>query len=173
MNTNTKPPILEGCAVLPPMHQGNGSPRRHQGDTTKTKGKPSRRNTADRFAVLNAFVDFTMQELSRAEALVWLALFRDTKPDGIARTAQTDLARRAGVNVGTVKRAMAGLRRRRLLTVVFRGSLRRGPSAYRVHPLTKNTTKGAPALPDKDAFCTGNRVRRRALSHKGTISASP
>ena len=22
MNTNTQPPILEGCAVLPPMHQG-------------------------------------------------------------------------------------------------------------------------------------------------------
>jgi hypothetical protein len=173
MNTNTKPPILEGCAVLPPMHQGNGSPRRHQGNTSKAKGKPSRRNTADRFAVLNGFVDFTMQELSRAEALVWLALFRDTKPDGIARTSQADLARRAGANVGTVKRAMAGLRRRGLLTVVFRGSLRRGPSAYRVHPLTRDTAKGAPALPDKGAFCTGNRVRRRALSHKGTISASP
>ena len=63
MNTNTKPPILEGCAVLPPMHQGNGSPRRHQGDTSKAKGKPARRKTADRFAVLNAFVDFTMAEL--------------------------------------------------------------------------------------------------------------
>jgi hypothetical protein len=77
------------------------------------------------------------------------------------------------VNVGTVKRAMAGLRRRGLLTVIFRGSLRRGPSAYRVHPLTRNAVKGAPALPDKGAFRTGNRVRRRALSHKGTISASP
>jgi hypothetical protein len=167
---STKPPILEGCDVLPPMHQGNGSPRRHQGDTSKAKGKPSRRNTADRFAVLNAFVDFTMQELSRAEALVWLVLYRDTK-DSIARTAQTDIARRAGVNVGTVKRAMTGLRRRGLLTVVFRGSLRRGPSAYRVYPLTRDTAEGAPALPDKGAFCTGNRVRRRALSHKGTISS--
>jgi hypothetical protein len=136
---SNKPPILEGCDVLPSMHQENDSPRRSQGDASKAKGKPSRRNTADRFAMLNAFVDFTMQGLSRAEALVWLALFRDTKPDGIARTSQTDLARRAGANVGTVKRAMIGLRRRGLLTVVFRGSLRRGPSAYRVHPLTRDT----------------------------------
>ena len=133
--TNNKPPILEGCAVLPPMHQGNGAPHQHQGGTSKAKGKPSRRNTADRFAVLNAFVDFTMQELSRAEALVWLVLYRDTK-DGTARTAQTDIARRAGVNVRTVKRAIAGLHRRGLLVLVHRGSLRRGPSTYRLRPLT-------------------------------------
>lgn len=135
MNANTKPPILEGCAVLPPMHQGNGSPRRHQGDTSKAKGKPSRRNTADRFAVLNAFVDFTMRELSRAEALVWLVLYRDTK-DGTARTSQADIARRAGVNVRTVKRAVVGLHRRGLLVLAHRGSLRRGPSTYRVRPIT-------------------------------------
>jgi hypothetical protein len=135
------------------MHPGNDNdtPHPHQGDNSKTKGKTSRRKTDDRFAVLNAFVDFTMQELSRAEALVWLALFRDTKPEGTAKTSQADLARRAGVNVGTVKRAIAGLRRRGLLTVVFRGSLRRGPSAYRVHPLTNPADKGAPALPNKGA----------------------
>jgi DNA-binding MarR family transcriptional regulator len=109
--------------------------RRHQGDTSKAKSKPFRRNTADRFAVLNAFVDFTMQELSRAEALVWLVLYRDTK-DGTARTSQTDIARRAGVNVRTVKRAIAGLHRRGLLVLVHRGSLRRGPSTYRLRPLT-------------------------------------
>ena len=79
MNTNTKPPILEGCAVLPPMHQGNGSPRRHQGDTSKAKGKPGRRNTADRFAVLNGFVDAGMVSLSRVEIGTWLTLYRDTR----------------------------------------------------------------------------------------------
>ena len=135
MNTNTKPPILEGCAVLPPMHRGNGSPRRHQGDTSNAKGKHADRKTGDRFAVLNAFVDFTMQELSRAEALVWLVLYRDTK-DGTARTSQSDISRRAGVNVRTVKRAIAGLHRRGLLVLVHRGSLRRGPSTYRLRPLT-------------------------------------
>jgi hypothetical protein len=85
--------------------------------------------------VLNAFVDFTMQELSRAEALVWLALYRDTK-DGTAQTSQSDIARRAGENVRTVKRAIAGLHRRGLLVLVHRGSLRRGPSTYRLPPLT-------------------------------------
>jgi hypothetical protein len=135
INTPTKPPILEGCAVLPPMHQGNGSPRRRRADAAKATNKTKRRNTADRFAVLNAFVDFTMQELSRAETLVWLVLYRDTK-DGTARTAQTDIARRAGVNVRTVKRAIADLHRRGLLVLVHRGSLRRGPSTYRIRPLT-------------------------------------
>lgn len=114
----------------------NGRPARHRGNGT-AKGKPARRKAADRFAVLNAFVDFTMQDLSRAESLVWLALFRDTKPDGTARTSQADLARRIGANGSTVKRAVAALVKAGLLSVVHRGSLRRGPSAYRVRPLTR------------------------------------
>ena len=149
----------------------NGRPRApHQGHNEKAKGPrgcPPARRKGDRFAVLNAFVDFTMQELPRSEVLVWLTLFRDTKPDGIAQTSQADLARRAGVNIGTAKRAVAGLRRRGLLRVVFRGSLSRGPSAYRVHPLTSSMDRGAPALTDKGAFRAGNRVRRRHPSHKG------
>jgi hypothetical protein len=164
--------IPVGCEPPPlrPPPSPNGAegrpPTRHQGHNGRAKGKPARRK-GDRFAVLNAFVDFTMRDLSRGEALVWLALFRDTKPDGIAQTSQADLARRAGVNVGTAKRAVAGLRRRGLLTVVFRGSLRRGPSAYRVHPLTSSPDKGAPAPPDMGAFRARNRVRRCAPSHKG------
>jgi DNA-binding MarR family transcriptional regulator len=86
--------------------------------------------------VLNAFVDFTAGTLTRAEVLVWLILYRDTKRDGTARTSQADLARRAGVNLATVKRAVVGLRRRRLVTRVAKGNLRRGPSVYRVYPLT-------------------------------------
>jgi len=134
-----EPPILEGCSVLPPMHQGDGNrlPRRHQGHRDTTKGKHVGRKTGDRFAVLNTFADFTMGKLSRAEIAVWLLLWRDTKPDGLARTSQADLARRAGSHVSTAKRAVARLVRQRLLTVVFRGSLRRGPSKYRVHPTTR------------------------------------
>ena len=96
---------------------------------------PPARRKGDRFAVLNTFADFTLSALTRAEIAVWLLLWRDTKRDGTAKTSQADLARRAGVSVGTAKRAVAGLRCRGLLTVVFRGTLRRGPSAYRVHPL--------------------------------------
>jgi predicted transcriptional regulator len=150
MNTSNKPPILEGCAVLPPMHQGDGSHRRYyHGDTSKAKGKPARRKTGDRFAVLNAFVDFTMQELSRAEALVWFTLFRDTKPNGTAQTSQADLARRIGADPSTVKRAVAALVKAGLLAVVYRGSLRRGPSAYRVRPLTRERLTPANSPPGR------------------------
>ncbi len=128
-----EPPPLR---LAPSPNGANGRPARHQGHRGKAKGKAAGRKAGDRFAVLNAFVDFTMQELSRAEALVWLALFRDTKPDGLARTGQADLARRAGVNIRTVKRTVASLRRLGVLVVVYRGSLRRGPSTYRVRPLT-------------------------------------
>ena len=88
-----------------------------------------------------------MRDLARAEVLGWLALFRDTKPDGLVRTSQANLARRVGAHVCTIKRAVAALVGRGLLTVVFRGSLRNGPSAYRVHPLTSDRAKGASALP--------------------------
>ncbi len=169
-----EPPPLRPCSPGPTGEESragdNGHPPAtalHQGGRGKAKGKPARRKTGDRFAVLNAFVDFTAAQLKRSETVVWLVLFRDTKADGVAQTSQADLARRAGVNVGTVKRAVAGLRRRGLLTVVFRGSLRRGPSAYRVHPLARDGVKGAPAPPDKGAFRARNRVRGRAPSHKG------
>lgn len=102
-------------------------------NTKKAKGKPARRNTADRFAVLNTFADFTLRNLNRAEIAVWLLLWRDTR-NGTARTSQADLARRAGVNLSTVKRAVARLEKCGLLTVVFRGDLWRGPSRYAVHP---------------------------------------
>ncbi len=145
MSIGTEPSILPGCAVLPPMDPPAGRPpvpAGHHGDRSKAKHPngtpPARRKTAGRFATLNAFVDFTAGGLTRSEILVWLILFRDTKPNGLARTSQADLARRAQANVATVKRAVKGLRRRGLLAVVFRGSLRRGPSIYRVHPLARD-----------------------------------
>lgn len=99
--------------------------------------KESKTKTNGRFTVINNFVDVTMKELNRAEISVWLLLYRDTKPDGLARTAQSDLARRAGTTTRTVERAVNSLERRGLLTVVQRGGLRCGASIYRVHPLTK------------------------------------
>ena len=137
MSTSTQPPILEACDVLPLMHQGdtNGTSHQPKPDAAKAKGKTAHRRTGDRFAVVNTFADFTMAGLTRAEIAVWLLLWRDTKPDGLARTSQVDLARRAGVNVRTVKRATVGLHRRGLLVLVHRGSLRQGPSTYRLRPL--------------------------------------
>ncbi len=73
---------------------------------------PKRRNRSERFAVLNTFVDFGIvdSKLTPAEVVVWLVLYRDTKGDGTARTAQADIARRAGLNVRTVRRAVAVVR---------------------------------------------------------------
>jgi Mn-dependent DtxR family transcriptional regulator len=66
-----------------------------------------------------------------------MLLYRDTKRNGLARTSQVDLARRAGTTPRTVERAVRSLACRGLLAVVNRGGLRKGPSIYRVHALAK------------------------------------
>lgn len=99
--------------------------------------KPKRRARSERFAVLNAFVDFGIADadLTGAESLVWLVLFRDTKAaTGTARAGQSDIARRAGLDVRTVRRAVASLESKGMLQTVRRGRLNAGPSTYRVHP---------------------------------------
>ena len=138
MSPPTKPQILVGCEVLPAMEPAPKPTSRSQ--ATKTKRTPARRETADRFAVLNLFADVTLRGLTRAEIAVWLLLWRDTR-DGFARTSQSDLASRAGMNVSTAKRAIARLESRGLLTVVFRGDLWRGPSRYAIHPTPKNKSE--------------------------------
>ena len=77
-----------------------------------------------------------MAELSRAEALTWLVLWRDTK-DGTVRTSMLDVARRIGTTRRGVVDAVAKLEQRGLLIVVYRGGLKRGMNVYRVHPLQK------------------------------------
>ena len=100
-----------------------------------TAGRPTKkRRSSLRFEVLNAFVDEGLKRLKPAEAVVWTVLYRDTKPDGTARTAVEDLARRAGFSRHTVLRALKQLERKRMLQVVRRGGLNRGPSSYRVFP---------------------------------------
>jgi hypothetical protein len=108
--------------------QPDGNSRRRE----RAKGKSG---SAGRFAVLNAFADATLATLNRAEIAVWLLLWRDTKPNGLARTSQTDLARRAGVNPRTVRRALAVLEHAGLVTVVHLGGLPARVSAYRVNAL--------------------------------------
>lgn len=134
MTTNERPPAtpLPGCTVLPPMVPTEGQERAKREAASPKASKTTSRK--DRFAVLNAFTDFTMSELTGAEVRVWVMLFRDTKTTGTARTGQTDLARRAGLSVRMVKYALASLRAKGLLSVVHCGRLNVGPSTYRVHP---------------------------------------
>ncbi len=94
-----------------------------------------------RFQTINVFIDVTMAELTAAERAVWLILWRDTKADtGLARTSQGNLADRAGVTDRAVRKALVRLAERGLLTVVRRGSQRRGASVYRVRPAVPTTS---------------------------------
>lgn len=104
------------------------------GKPTTVKRKTTKRAARLRFEVLNAFTDGSMADLSRAELAVWLTLYRDTKPDGTARTSLDDLARRGGFDRQTASRAVGRLKRRKMLQVVRRGGLNSGPSVYRVFP---------------------------------------
>jgi hypothetical protein len=122
--------ILGVGEELPPLESAEEAGPQHPKGVGPTKGK-----AGHRFQVINAFADYTLAGLSRAEMAVWVLLWRDTRPNGLARASQADLARRAGVNDRTVKRAIRSLRQSGLLTVVHRGGLFRGPSTYRVNPL--------------------------------------
>ena len=101
---------------------------------SKAKGK-AKGESKGRFAILNAFVDYSLASLDHPSRAVWLVLYRDTRPDGLARTAQGDIARRIGMSVPTVKRAVHKLETLGLLTVAYRGGLGGRLSVYRVHPL--------------------------------------
>lgn len=125
---------------LPIDHDDDGEPQ-----AAESKRKPSKNSkripaaAAGRFATLNQFLDFTLRELTAAEAAVWLLVFRDTKPNGLARVGQDDLSKRSGVSTRAVRSAIVALQERGLLVVVKRGRLQSGPSTYRVLPLAKPT----------------------------------
>jgi hypothetical protein len=133
-----RPNVIPVGGELPPMDEPGPAPsgRFQRGGP---KGRPGGRKAkaAERFAMLNGFVDFALADLSRAEVAVWLVLYRDTR-EGTARTSYDDLARRAGCNRRNVGRALRLLERRGLLKIVFRGGLRRGASRYRVRGLPKD-----------------------------------
>jgi hypothetical protein len=132
MSGNGKP-ILDGCSVLPPMESPDEPKRQAAGKASKPKGKAS----AGRFQSINAFIDATMGTLPPAARAAWLILWRDTKPNGLAATSQMSMARRAGISDRSVRNALGLLEERGLVTVVHRGSLRRGVSTYRVRPLDR------------------------------------
>lgn len=129
----TEPPILPGCSVLPPIDRRDAEPATDTGTTKRAKRKGDG-TTGNRFAVLNTFVDCSMRELKAADVRVWLVLCRDTR-DGIAVTAQADIAERSGISVRAVHGSIRRLERLGLFKVVYRGGLNRGSSRYRVSAL--------------------------------------
>jgi hypothetical protein len=127
--------VLPPGAVLPPLVTGDADTGARACPTGRKRGRaPVRRSRrhSNRFAMFNGFVDGTMATLPRAAALTWFCLWRDTKPDGLARAAINDLARRVGCDRRSVIRALTLLKKRGLIEVVQRGGLGRGVSTYRV-----------------------------------------
>lgn len=100
--------------------------------TSRSSDPQARRAAASRFAILNTFVDDSLGVLTGAETKVWMILYRDTKRDGTVSTSQADIARRADLSEKSVQRAVKSLEHRRLLRVIWRGGINRGPSRYRV-----------------------------------------
>lgn len=120
---------LRGAAMLPPAES-----------RPKVSPKPSRA-ASGRFAEINGFVDCTLATLTPSAVAVWLILWRDTKPNGLSRTGQADLARRAGVTERAVRNALAELGAAKLLKVVRRGRAGAGPSTYRVRGVNPDRTE--------------------------------
>ena len=107
-------------------------PEAGQARPRSTRSK--KRQSLLRFEMLNSFVDKGMRHLTAHQSAVWLVLFRDTRPNGLARASVDDIARRAGLGRRTVLRSLRRLEELRMLRVASRGGLNRGPSAYRVFP---------------------------------------
>jgi len=124
--------------TLPPPLESSAPVAKPQAERLGKNGKANRKATANRFGVLNEFVDCSLAGLSKTELIVWFTLYRDTR-NGTARTSQTDLARRGGVSVRAVQYATRRLEKRGLLRCVYRGGLNRGPSRWQVLAATKKT----------------------------------
>ena len=130
---------LPGCSMLPPMNPDpDHRPPSHQG-ASRAKGHPHDRNAGDRFGVANAFVDFGARLVDPTAQSCWWTLWRETKPDGLARVSFSRVAECVGMDRRTAIRAIDRLAKAGLLTVVRRGGMRSGASTYRAHGTPKGT----------------------------------
>ncbi len=120
----------------------NTADRRTKGEAREARPTAQRGTVASRFRQMNTFVDCVLRHLTRAEICCWLILWRDTR-DGLAATAQSDLAQRAGLNPRNVRRAIEGLKAKGILVVAHQGGYRQGMSTYRVSPLPPELTPEA------------------------------
>ena len=131
--------IRQDSTGLPSLDQDETPPR------TNNKPKGSRKNSAGRFEMLNCFVDESIRKIGTSAVKVWFILYRDTKPNGQARTGQGDIAQRAGVSVRTVRRAIQQLVSCGLVSIIRQGRIGIGPTVYRCHgiPRTNQTPVSA------------------------------
>lgn len=133
-------PVIGGCGSLSPVddpvHPTQGNAREQD-----PKPKTLQHLSTNRFAVLNAFVDSSLAGLNKSEIATWLVLYRDVR-DGIASASQSEISRRAGISVRSVRKAIRSLVVSGLLVVIYQGGLNRGPSKYNVQPLRNARAAG-------------------------------
>ncbi len=126
---------LEGVSVLPAMNE-----RQKVSEIPTTNNQLNGRSpkapirSGQRFEMLNNFVDVTMRGLTPRQRAVWMCLYRDSR-DGIAKTAQTYIAERCGLQRPTVSTTIGELEDLGLVETIHRGGLNRGISNYRVHAM--------------------------------------
>jgi predicted transcriptional regulator len=135
MNTGDRsnPPTrrLRGTDVYPPYQPpGERSAGR---DTVPTPSmKPSQYTVVRRMHQFNYIMDNIARTVGKVEFKVLMGLFRDTKRNGTARTAQTDLATRLDLSRKAVGEALVRLEDRGLVKRLKKGSPKSGPSQYRL-----------------------------------------
>jgi hypothetical protein len=126
------PRILAVGDEPPPMQARSQQPPKPQTSVKPPSKAKAPAQGPGRFQIINTFVDTKMASLRRADIAVWFVLWRDTKQDGLVKTSQADLARRAGCDDRSVRRSLRRLEELGLLVVVRKGGLNAGPSTYRV-----------------------------------------
>lgn len=106
----------------------------------RTPPTPKKKSTKyhERWIHFNRLIDFEQRHLTDSEFRVLLTLFRDAR-NGIARTAQTDLAQRTGKCRGTIVRATKKLVQKGLIEIARQGGLigpegKQEMSQYRIKP---------------------------------------
>src|SRR5262245_48567890 len=92
-----------------------------------------KRISMERWKVFNHFVDRGLAKLSRSEGFVYLILFRDTRPTGLARTALSELAQRGGMSERQASRALQSLIRKGKVYVI-RAATGRRAALYSLYP---------------------------------------
>ena len=102
------------------------------GTNGTARAASKQRAQIDRWATLNAFVDGAMSQCTAAEVRVWLVLYREVKPGGLARIGMGQISRVAGIERRSVVRALEVLKRRKFVEVVTRGTINGMPNAYRL-----------------------------------------
>jgi hypothetical protein len=118
------PRPLEGFECLPPA----------SGPAPSAPTLRGGRGKRERFTgMLNPFVELRLRELTRAEVVVWLILYRDER-GGVSRTAHSDMAKRGGLSTRAVVDALKSLRKRGLVETVRRGRMNVGISVHRLLP---------------------------------------